>query len=254
MIISPEEKIIYSEIQKKLFYIIPEKWESIYLYASIMNAPNQKAFGEMFFYYLPKGLIKRKFVNSYEIPGIFNIDEQQYSKLITEVYKEIKDLRNCFIRNKKKAWTNITIIIKDAKFRIEYDYENLFNSPYDSYQRHVIWRYIYLKDDYDLLSRKEQKIIKHYLENKDKVSTLKKYAYEEGFYRNPVKNIIDYEKNLSVDEALAQSKEAAKKEKKKLSSLFKKKNKLTDIIEDEDTRSKNQILKYGSSENGKKEE
>ena len=138
MIISPEEKIIYSEIQKKLFYIIPEKWESIYLYASIMNAPNQKAFGEMFFYYLPKGLIKRKFVNSYEIPGIFNIDEQQYSKLIAEVYKEIKDLRNCFIRNKKKAWTNITIIIKDAKFRIEYDYENLKFERIETYLETIV--------------------------------------------------------------------------------------------------------------------
>ena len=30
MISLPEEKLIYSEIQKKLFYIIPEKWESIY--------------------------------------------------------------------------------------------------------------------------------------------------------------------------------------------------------------------------------
>ena len=31
MIGLPEEKILYSDIQKKLFYIIPEKWESIYL-------------------------------------------------------------------------------------------------------------------------------------------------------------------------------------------------------------------------------
>ena len=29
MIGVPEEKRLYSEIQKKLFYIIPEKWESI---------------------------------------------------------------------------------------------------------------------------------------------------------------------------------------------------------------------------------
>ena len=36
----PEEKKLYSEIQKKLFYIIPEKWESIYLYASIIDEPN----------------------------------------------------------------------------------------------------------------------------------------------------------------------------------------------------------------------
>ena len=91
----PEEKILYTEIQKKLFYIIPEKWESIYLYASIIDVPNQKPVGEMYFYYLPRGIIKRKFVNSYEIPSMFNIDEEQYSKLITDVYNQIKQLREC---------------------------------------------------------------------------------------------------------------------------------------------------------------
>ena len=81
MISLPEEKILYSEIQKKLFYIIPEKWESIYLYASVIDVPGQKPVGEMYFYYLPKGFIKKKYVNGYEIPNIFNIDEEQYSKL-----------------------------------------------------------------------------------------------------------------------------------------------------------------------------
>ena len=73
MISLPEEKILYSEIQKKLFYIIPEKWESIYLYASVIDVPGQKPVGEMYFYYLPKGIIKKKYVNGYEefstVPG-----------------------------------------------------------------------------------------------------------------------------------------------------------------------------------------
>ena len=42
MISLQEEKVIYSEIQKKLFYIIPERWESIYLYTSIVDVPGDK--------------------------------------------------------------------------------------------------------------------------------------------------------------------------------------------------------------------
>ena len=102
MISLPEEKILYSEIQKKLFYIIPEKWECIYLYASVIDMPNQKPVGEMYFYYLPKGIIKKKFVNGYEIPSIFNIDEEQYSKLITDVYNLIKLLRERAVETKRK--------------------------------------------------------------------------------------------------------------------------------------------------------
>ena len=94
MITLPEEKLLYSEIQKKLFYIIPEKWESIYLYASVIDVPKQKPVGEMYFYYLPKGIIKKKYVNGYEIPNLFNIDEEQYSKLITDVYNLIKQLND----------------------------------------------------------------------------------------------------------------------------------------------------------------
>lgn len=37
------EKEIYEAIQKKLFYIIPEKWESIYLYATVIDMPKQRS-------------------------------------------------------------------------------------------------------------------------------------------------------------------------------------------------------------------
>lgn len=42
MITLTEEKLLYSEIQKKLFYIIPEKWESIYLYASVIDVRRRR--------------------------------------------------------------------------------------------------------------------------------------------------------------------------------------------------------------------
>ena len=68
----------------------------------------------------------------------------------------------------------------------------------------------------------------------------KKDIYIEGIYKQPVKNIIDFEKTLSVEEAIAQSKDIHAKEKKK-SSLFKKR--VDDIIEDEeDVVYNNQIL------------
>ena len=68
----------------------------------------------------------------------------------------------------------------------------------------------------------------------------KKDIYIEGIYKQPVKNIIDFEKTLSVEEAIAQSKDIHAKEKKK-SILFKKR--VDDIIEDEeDVVYNNQIL------------
>lgn len=246
MISLPEEKILYSEIQKKLFYIIPEKWESIYLYASVIDVPGQKPVGEMYFYYLPKGIIKKKYVNGYEIPSIFNIDEEQYSKLITDVYNKIKLLRERMAaRSKKKVWSNITITIKNFQFKIEFDYENLRKSPFDSYERHVIWRYNYLNEDTETLSRKDKKIIEHYEQYKKTEIAIKKDMYAEGVYKLPVKNIIDFEKTLTVDEAVAQSKKETENNEKKKKGLFKK-NKIDDIIEEDDENQtfNNQILNW----------
>lgn len=244
MISLPEEKILYSEIQKKLFYIIPEKWESIFLYASVIDVPNQKPVGEMYFYYLPKGIIKKKFVNGYEIPSLFNIDEEQYSKLITDVYNLIKLLRERVIKTKRKVWSNINISIENFQFKIEFDYEDLTNSPFDSYQRHVIWRYNYLDEDAELLSRKDKKIINQYEQYIQTHMPPKKDLYIEGIYKQPVKNIIDFEKTLSVEEAIAQSKSDSQTKEKKKNGFFKK-NKIDDIIEDEeDITYNNQILNW----------
>ena len=66
-------KELYEDIQRRIFKMIPEKWDSLYLYASVMEG--QKETGEMFFYYIPKGIFKKKPVNVYEIPSKFNIDE-----------------------------------------------------------------------------------------------------------------------------------------------------------------------------------
>ena len=217
----PEEKILYSDIQKKLFYIIPEKWESIYLYASVIDVPGQKPVGEMFFYYLPKGIIKKKYVNGYEIPAIFNIDEEQYYKLITDVYNCIKHLRECFIRAKKKVWSNINISIEDSKFRIEFDYDDLNNSPFSSYERHVVWRYENLQESEESLSKKDKKIIEAYQKYIEINGRSKRLQHVEGMYNQPVKNIIEFEKTLTVDEAIARSKNAEMSKEKK--GLFRRK-------------------------------
>ena len=50
---------IYSKIQTQLFYMIPEKWDRIYLYAAVVEDKTNKEKGEMFFYYYPSGILKK---------------------------------------------------------------------------------------------------------------------------------------------------------------------------------------------------
>ena len=118
-------KNLYSKIQTQLFYMIPEKWDKIYIYAAMFTDDQILKKGEMFFYYYPTGILKKNPVNVYEVPMKFNIDEEAYMKLVNDLYQTIKLLQKEFEDAGEKPWTSLTVSIEDLKFKIEYDYEYL---------------------------------------------------------------------------------------------------------------------------------
>ena len=185
-------KEIYEDIQKKLFYMIPEKWESLYLYSSVIDLGNNEKTGELFFYYIPKGIFRKNPVNVYEIPTKFNIEENQYLQLVEILYNEIKMLREEFKKSETgKLWTNITISIQDMKFKVEYRYDDLLNDIFDSYERHVIWRYKYLGIGVEQVGKKEKDILEKYFSMPKQLE--KKEEYSMGVYiEQDIKNIIEY--------------------------------------------------------------
>ncbi len=169
-----------------------------------------------------------------------------YSRLVTDLYNEIKSLRQVWFHKNHKKWTNLTISVENYQFKIEYDYQNLKLSQFNSYERHVIWRYLYLKLDLHLFSKKEQQVIKKYVEFVANNQQPKRDLYMEGIYKQPVKNIVDYEKTLSVDEALARAEKMQELPKEKKHHFLKKNPVIEDIIEmdDEEELVNNQILNW----------
>ena len=184
-------KGIYEEIQKNLFYMIPEKWDKLYLYSSVIDLDNGEKKGELYFYYIPKGILKKKPLNVYEIPNKFNLDENEYLKLVKLLYDKIKMLREEFRKSETgKLWSNITITIQNMKFRVEYDYEDLENCEFNSYERHIIWRYEYLGIGLEQVNKKDKEILNRYLLGAKTLS--KKETYESGIYIRDVENKIAY--------------------------------------------------------------
>lgn len=194
MLTTAEIRNLYEKIQSGLFYMIPEKWDSVYLYASVLDHYHNVQTGEMFFYYYPKGILKKNPVNVYEIPNKFNIDEDAYLILTENLYNVIKELRICLINQGEKPWSNITITIKDFKFNIEYSYENLVNSNYTSYDRHLIWRYKYLDVPISSYSKADRKMIEKYLKEEEYLNK-NITTYNEGIYHKPAGNILAYGKS-----------------------------------------------------------
>ena len=185
-------KEMYEDIQRRIFYMIPEKWDKMYLYASVSDLIDSKKTGELFFYYIPKGIFKKNPVNVYEIPQKFNLDEKEYLKLVNILYEKIVDLREEFKKIEiTPTWTNLTMKIEGVKFKVEYDYEDLNKSKFSSYERHIIWRYNNLEIREEQLSKEEHKIIERYLLGEKVVK--RRERYETGIYIKNIKNIVDYD-------------------------------------------------------------
>ena len=178
----------YEQIQNYLYTLIPEKWEGIYLYASVGDEKNNKS-GELFFYYLPKGILKKRPINVYEVPQRFNINEEQYLGIVEDLYKCIKSLRQDFEDTDQELWTNLNISIENFKFKVEYKYDVLPVTEEEIKTRNIIWMYKYLKIGGE--TKEEQKILEEYYTN---LKPTKRELYETGLYLKTENNTVTFDK------------------------------------------------------------
>ena len=76
----PEEKLLYTEIQKKLFYIIPEKWEKLYteLIQRLSQELSPKAQKEAFFeiIFMTYSYVHTK-INEEAFPNAINLYDKE---------------------------------------------------------------------------------------------------------------------------------------------------------------------------------
>ncbi len=232
----------YEKIQTCLFDLIPEKWEEIYLYASVIDGDEGVQTGEMYFYYLPKGLLKKKPVNVYEVPKKFNINETEYLKIVDVLYQTIKDLRQDFIDTEQDIWTNITISIAHCRFKVEFNYDKISQEEYASYIRHVIWRYKYLHLGGEL--KEEKKILKNYFERDIDIKT-KHEEYQTGMYLKTVNNVVGFDREIKAEQERQKEQEmkAAEVEERKTKKRQEKAKKEEEKRRKEEEKNKNQILK-----------
>ena len=215
---------IASQIQELIYYIIPEKWKNIELYISMPDSRIRK--GELFFYYLPNSIFKRQYINCYEVPYMFNIAEKEYSDIMSKLYNKFMILKEELNKNNRQIeeiYVHITkekyvyeIATDNVRLRKENIERNMLNL-FSSYENHIIWRYLNLNilpDD-----KKEKNIITRYLNTVFPNLENEKISFD--IIDENIKSIVDFEKILTVEEAIARSiYENKKKEKKKKEELF----------------------------------
>ena len=199
---------IASQIQELIYYIIPEKWKNIELYISMPDSRIRK--GELFFYYLPNSIFKRQYINCYEVPYMFNISEKEYSDIMSKLYNKFMILKEELNKNNRQV-EEIYVHITKTNYMMEIATDNIVLKKkdirrnmlmlYSSYQNHIIWRYLNLNILPD--EKKEKEIITRYLNSE--YYNLEKEIIEFDIIDENIKSIVDFEKVLTVEEAIARS-------------------------------------------------
>ena len=197
MVSEPKTQRIFREIQRQLFYMIPEKWNKVYLYSSILERQNHLETGELYFYYFPKGVFKKNPVNVYEIPAKFTIDENEYLKLVDKLYGEIKKLQRACVELGEEKWESVVISIANFKFTVEYGYEDVSTSKFNSYEKHLIFRYQYLDYPFSSFNKNEREVIQRYLYELQ-YHKPKTKIYSEAMYEMPFETIEAGSKNSNI--------------------------------------------------------
>ena len=230
----------YEKIQNCLFDLIPEKWDEIYLYASVVERTGGVQTGEMYFYYIPKSILKKKPVNVYEVPKRFNINETEYLKMVDDLYNTIKELKRDFIDTEQELWTNLTISIAHCRFKVDFFYNPISQEEYASYVRHVIWRYKYLH--LEPCIKEEQKILEKYFN--EEVLEEESQEYQAGMYLKNVNNVVGFDKEIEAKQERMKEQElkAEEHEEKKNKKIQEKAKKAEAKRLKEEEKNKNQIL------------
>lgn len=182
-------KELYEEIQRKIFYAIPGKWDELYLYASVIERLGKLQTGEMYFYFMPKGFIRRKYINVYEVPSKYDIEEEEYLKLVELLYQDIKKLREEFRKTQQPIWSNITLSICNNRFKIVYNYDKISGSNEEYFGHHIYWRYQNLQ--IEPRNKKEKEAMENYLANRR--TRKKDEEYDTGIYLKKKTNVITFE-------------------------------------------------------------
>lgn len=223
----PNINIIYTRIQKQLYALIPEEWESIYLFASINKQDNNLDTWEMYFYYTPKGFMQRNPINVYEVPSKFNVDEKEYLKLVDSLCNTIKKLYLEYKETYDKEWSSLVISVKDSQFFVEYEDDNIVEGKYSSHDKHIIFEHKYLGIPLQHFSKRDRRCIDNYLKYDEYNMVCDRY-FEYINIKNSY-NYIEYEKdngeefaNIPTEERLV----IVKKKRFDFLNIFKKKQKM----------------------------
>lgn len=126
---------IYQALANQLNDLIPEQWETVFLYVEDWNDSSTA----YFFYYSAEGTGP---VLSHDIPERFDMDPDDFEMKEYELGETGLSLQRVFREGRQEPWTSFTFILEqNGHFKVGYSYEDL--TEVDPGEQREAWKATY---------------------------------------------------------------------------------------------------------------
>jgi hypothetical protein len=130
----------FEMIAERIQDILPQGWKKVVFYAEVTDDSY-----EMFYYVFTSESDKP--IQCYDLPDLYEIDENQIDAIFEELYEPLRKERSSLIAEGKEPWSNYTLILNsDSSFKVDYDFTSLEDGGYE-YRKQ--WKNKYIIDTSD---------------------------------------------------------------------------------------------------------
>lgn len=154
-----EMENLYREIAEYLNELIPVEWDTIWMYAEMLD----DSASALFYFTVPD---KEEYYYSHNIPEQFQVSEDIYDSLLINLQRKLRRLREEYAEGTSDKWTTVTMKLTAlGKMSINFDYEDILSLGINMPKRIAIWAYenlgIYPK------RKSVRDFLEEYIENKE---------------------------------------------------------------------------------------
>lgn len=126
---------LYRQIAEKIVFMIPTKWTNLY-YLGEVEKGKQSWSSVFYFYDAEKGTVER----SHEIPSVYNISQDVYQKLLSELDSLLLALYDSFADNGQMLWEQVSLSVSDTgAFNVDFDYDVMHEDDGGPIRRELMW-------------------------------------------------------------------------------------------------------------------
>ncbi|WP_157455347.1 immunity protein YezG family protein [Carnobacterium maltaromaticum] len=128
---------LYALLASKMVDMIPVNWNQIYYLGEV--GKERESWSSVFYFEDSNTLEMKK---SHNIPSEYNVSENVYEKLLSELNSTLLDIYTCFDKYQQPLWEQLNLSLNsEGALNIDFKYDVVSEDDGGQLLREIVWAY-----------------------------------------------------------------------------------------------------------------